>query len=294
MKLGFIGFGGAAYGLAKGLAESGSLEVSYFDVISGASAAGRLISKRAAETGAQARESMAALVEGAEVIISCTTGSTALEVAAQVSEFLQPSHLYADVNTASPKTMEDASEAIKSSGAAFADVAMLGAVPAFLHRVPCLASGPGAELFKSSMEPYGMDITCVGDLPGQASAIKMLRSVFMKGFLALLLETLSATHRYGVDTIVLDSLARTMAKNDFIETVRLQVAKGVISAERMSHEMEAVVQTLVEMEAPSTMSVATRDTLKWCSGLKLAELFNHEMPGSLEEILEALTAEIRP
>ena len=137
-----------------------------------------------------------------------------------------------------------------------------------------------------------MDITCVGDEPGQATAIKMLRSVFMKGFLALLIETLGATHSYGVDKIVLDSLARTMGKDDFIEIVRQQLAKGVISADRMTHEMEAVVQTLVEMGAPATMSAATRVTLRRCSDLGLAEHFNHEMPESLEEILDALTAEV--
>ena len=84
-----------------------------------------------------------------------------------------------------------------------------------------------------------------------------------------------------------------MAQNDFLETVRLQLAKGVISAERMSHEMEAVVQTLVEMGLPATMSAATRDTLHWCSGLELAKYFNHETDGSLEEILDALTVEAR-
>jgi 3-hydroxyisobutyrate dehydrogenase-like beta-hydroxyacid dehydrogenase len=136
-----------------------------------------------------------------------------------------------------------------------------------------------------------MDITCVGGEPGQATAIRMLRSVFMKGFLALLIETLGATHRYGVDKIVLDSLANTMANNDFLEIIRQQLAKGVISAERMTHEMEAVVQTLAEMGVPATMSAATRVTLRRCSDLGLAEHFKHETPDSLEEILDALTAD---
>lgn len=292
-KLGFIGFGGAGYGLAKGLREGGLIDITFFDLIQDDESAGPLINRRADETGARPCNGVAELIDGVDIIISCVTGSAALAVAKVAALHLKPRHLFVDVNTTSPKTMELVYDALRESGASFADVAMMGAVPAFLHRVPCLASGNGALLFKGSMETYGMDITCVGDAPGQASAIKMLRSVFMKGFLALLLETLGATHRYGVDTIVLDSLARTMAKNDFIETVRLQLAKGVISAERMSHEMEAVVQTLVEMGAPATMSAATRDTLHWCSGLDLAEHFNYELPGSLEEILDALTAEDR-
>ena len=290
MRLGFIGFGGAAYGLAKGLKESGSLEFSYFDVHAGSSTAGKLIAERAAETGVQARENLEELVQGAEVIISCTTGSAALQVAEQASEFLRSDHLYADVNTASPKTMEDACEAIKNSGALFVDVAMLGAVPAFLHRVPCLASGDGAELFKTLMQPLGMEITTVGNAAGQASAIKLFRSIFMKGFLALLLETLNASHRFQVDSIVLDSLARTMQKSDFLETVQLQLAKGVISAERMYHEMETVAQTLEDLGLSSTMSTATKETLGWCASLNLAEKFDHRMPSSLDDILSALTS----
>ena len=292
-KLGLIGFGGAAYELAKGLQQSGSIDITFFDSMLDDESAGPVITLRASETDAKPCSTIRELIEGAGIIISCVTGSAALAVAEEAASHLRPHHLFVDVNTTSPKTMELVYDTLHQSGSAFADVAMMGAVPAFLHRVPCLASGNGAQLFKRSMEPYGMDITCVGDAPGQASAIKMLRSVFMKGFLALLIETLGATHRYGVDSIVLDSLSRTMAKNDFIETVRLQLAKGVISAERMSHEMEAVVQTLNELGSPATMSLATRDTLRWCSNLELAKYFTHEMPNSLEEILGALTADTR-
>ncbi len=60
----------------------------------------------------------------------------------------------------------------------------------------------------------------------------------------------------------------------------------------MTYKMEAVVQTLDEMGSPATMSAATRVTLRQCSDLGLAEHFNHEMPDSLKEILDALTAEV--
>lgn len=291
-KLGFIGFGGAGYGLSKGLRESGRIDITFFDSMRNDESVGPVLSRRADETGARACSSVAELIDSAGIIISCVPGTFALKVAEEAALHLEPHHLFVDVNTTSPKTMRLVDEALCKSGSAFADVAMMGAVPTFLHRVPCIASGTGAQMFKRCMEPYGMDITWVGEEPGQATAIKMLRSVFMKGLLALLIETLGATHRYGVDEIVLDSLARTMAKNDFLEIVRQQLAKGVISAARMTHEMEAVVQTLVEMGAPATMSAATRVTLRRCSGLGLDEHFNHEMPESLEEILDALTAEV--
>jgi len=288
MTVGFIGFGGAAYGLTKGLKQSGLAEICFFDSFWETVPNGGVIRRHAKETGAIRKESLEALILEAEIIISCVTGSVALTVAGQAAEFLEPRHLFVDVNTASPRVMEAVGDAVQQTGAAFADVAMLGGIPTFLHRVPCIASGDGAERFKTAMQPYEMDITCVGEIPGQASAIKMFRSVFMKGFLALLMEMLAGTHRYKVDSVVLDSIAKTMEKNAFLETVRLQMTKGVINAERMSDEMAAVVDTYTEMGLPASMSAATREKLIWCSEMKLAEHFDGDVPDSLDEILDII------
>lgn len=293
MKIGFIGFGGAAYGLAKGLGQEGLTGMCYFDALWEKPPNSEVILRHAAETGAVFKESIRALIEEVEIVISCVTGAVALQVAAQSAVFLEKRHLFVDVNTASPKTMEAVGDVIQKSGAGFADVAMLGGIPAFLHRVPSLASGNGAERFKTAMEPYGMDITCVGDIPGQASAIKMFRSVFMKGFLALLMEMLNGTHRYNVDAVVLDSIAKTMEKKNFLETVRMQMVKGVVNAERMSHEMEEVIETYAEMGLPSVMSAATREKLKWCSHMNLAEHFGGDIPDSLEEVLDIMEEKSR-
>ena len=293
MKIGFIGFGGAAYGLAKGLRQEGLTEMYYFDSLWETPPNSDVILRHATETGTVFKKSVKALLKEVEIVISCVTGSVALLVAEQASSYLEKRHLFVDVNTASPKTMEAVGNAIKESGAGFADVAMLGGIPAFLHRVPSLASGNGAKRFKSAMDPYGMDITVVGDIPGQASAIKMFRSVFMKGFLALLMEMLNGTHRYGVDSVVLESIAKTMEKKSFLETVRMQMAKGVINAERMSHEMAEVIDTYVEIGLPSAMSSATREKLKWCSQMKLADHFNGDIPESLDQILDVMDERTR-
>ena len=293
MKVGFIGFGGAAYGLAKGLRQEGLTRMYYFDSLWQTPPNSGVILRHAAETGTIFRENISTLIEEVEAVISCVTGSVALAVAREAAPYLEKHHLFVDVNTASPKTMEAVGKVIQESGADFADVAMLGGIPTFLHRVPSLASGSGAERFKKAMDPYGMDITIVGEMPGQASAIKMFRSVFMKGFLALLMEMLNGTHRYKVDSLVLDSIARTMEKKSFLETVQMQMAKGVINAERMSHEMEEVIDTYTEMGLPSAMSSATREKLKWCSQMKFADYFGGDMPESLDEILDVMDERTR-
>ena len=90
------------------------------------------------------------------IVHSCVTGAGALSVAEQAAPFLQSPHLFVDVNTASPRVMESVGDQIHRSGAAFADVAMLGGIPTFLHRVPCLASGDGAERFRKSFYPVSI------------------------------------------------------------------------------------------------------------------------------------------
>ena len=68
----------------------------------------------------------------------------------------------------------------------------------------------------------------------------------MKGLVALLAEMLMATHRYEADDIVLRSIAETIEKNDFMETVRIIFPKGLAGAERMAHEMDNVAETLCD------------------------------------------------
>ena len=54
------------------------------------------------------------------------------------------------------------------------------------------ASGADAEAFRALVAPYGMNVKVVGAKPGGASAMKLIRSVCMKGLSAVLMESLEA------------------------------------------------------------------------------------------------------
>jgi len=291
MKLGFIGFGGAGYGLAKGLRQAGLSEVHFTDRMQETPPYAEVIRRHAADIGALPAASIGELVSHTDVLISCVTGAMALSVAEEAAPFLTPSHLYADVNTASPHVKEEVAAIVEKTGAAFCDAAMMGAIPTFLHRVPILASGSGAERFRECLQPYGTNIRVIGTKPGQSSAIKLFRSIFMKGLLSLFIETLTATHRYGVDDMVLGSIAESLDGTPFRETARIQMTKGVVNAERMAHEMEEVIATLEELGVPAGMSRASRETLLWCAGFDLRGHFGGELPSTLAEVLRAMEAQ---
>ena len=290
MNIAFIGFGGAGYGISRGLRQAGVRNIFFFDKHQDTPPYSTGIREHAAETGAVMQPSINALASSSDLIISCVTGTEARSTAEACAPFLKESHLYVDVNTASPRTKEAVAAVVAQTKALFVDAAMMGAIPIFLHKVPILASGAGAQRFKTIMQPYEMDITCVGELPGQASAIKMFRSIFMKGLLALLLEMLAATHVYQVNETVLASIAATMEKLPFRDTVRLQLTKGAVNAERMTHEMEAVIETLEDLQLPAVMSRTTMEKLKWFGELGMRERFGGNLPQTMDEVLDIVSA----
>lgn len=292
MDISFIGFGGAAYGLTKGLKQEGFGNVYFFDKSYKSKKFGEIVRKRASETGALYEENIEDLVNSSDMVISCVTGSMAVTVAREAAPFLKSGQLYVDVNTTSPAVKELAAAIVEKSGAEYADAAMMGGIPTWLHRVPIFSSGKGAERFKTTMEPFGMRINVLSKKPGQATAIKMFRSIFMKGILALFLEVMEAADHYQATDLVLGSIAETMDKTSFLETARLIVTKGVVNADRMAHEMAEVIETIEAADALSIMSMATRDRLQWCRQLNLQEFFGGEIPKSLEEVLKALKEKI--
>jgi 3-hydroxyisobutyrate dehydrogenase-like beta-hydroxyacid dehydrogenase len=294
MRLGFIGFGGAGYGLATGLRQAGLPEILFYDRMQQTPPFAEVIRRHAEEIDASPSKGMEELLSRVEIVISCVTGAMAVSVAEEAAPFLRTGHIYADVNTAAPRVKEQVAGIVEPTGAGFVDAAMMGAIPTFLHRVPILASGGGAERFRLAMHPYGMNIRVIGPKPGQASAIKMFRSIFMKGLLALFIEMLTATHRYGVDELVLGSIAESLDGVPFLETARLQMTKGVVNAERMAHEMEEVIATLEGMNLPAGMSRAAIEKLLWCAGFGLRERYGGELPKTLAEVLQAMEAAAAP
>ncbi|MDF1591642.1 MAG: NAD(P)-binding domain-containing protein [Desulfobacterales bacterium] len=288
MNLSFIGFGVAGYGLAKGLKGAGIKEIYFIDTQRDTPPFSETIRKRATEIDAIYLDRIQKLAEKTDIMISCVTGSVALSIVEQTAPYLDKNNLYIDVNATSPMVKEQIAAVIEKSGAAFVDAAMMGPVPTFLHRVPILASGSGAARFKAVMEPYGMQIHSLGDKPGKASGIKMFRSIFMKGLVALLIEMLMAARKYEAEAIVLRSIAETIDKTNFMETVQTIFPKGITSAERMTHEMEEVIETLQFLNLPSDMTRAVREKLDWCSRLGLREEFGGNVPESLDTALRAL------
>ena len=80
---------------------------------------------------------------------------------------------------------------------------------------PALASGDGAERFAEIVQPLGMPVEVVGDEPGDAAGLKLLRSVFMKGVAASALESVEGAKARGADAWLAARLPRFSASRSW-------------------------------------------------------------------------------
>jgi 3-hydroxyisobutyrate dehydrogenase-like beta-hydroxyacid dehydrogenase len=286
-KLGFIGFGEAAFNIVKGLKGEGLDSISAYDKFWNIAPQSELVQKRAQEAGATLATSLQDLIENADIVVSAVSANLVVPLAKESAPFLKSGQIYVDLNSAGPDTKVAANEII-SPHALFVDVAVMGTVPGNGHKVPMLAAGAGAALFVEKMKPYGMNLTLLDGPAGKASASKMFRSIFMKGFVTLLLEAVVAGHKYGIEDDVLASIEETLTAGPLLPIINGLLTRGVIHSERREHEMDEVIATLKSLQVDSTMSEATKAKLRWCTDLKFKEHFKGVPPKDFHEIFTVL------
>ena len=188
---------------------------------------------------------------GADVVLSLTTAAHALEAARRVAGDLAHGAVYADLNTSTPQLKRDLAAALPVP---FADVALIGAVPSLGLRIPALASGTGAERFAELFRPLGMPVEVVGELPGAAAGMKLLRSVFMKGLAAIAIESLAAARAAGVEDRVRADITGVIG-----EPLLERLLSGTQEhAARRVDEMEATAAYVAELGVEPRMTMSAR------------------------------------
>jgi 3-hydroxyisobutyrate dehydrogenase-like beta-hydroxyacid dehydrogenase len=194
----------------------------------------------------------------ADVVLSVNAQAAAIAAAESVLAALAPGRLYADLNTTSPSLKRRVAEIVVSSGAAFVDVAILGPVPATGVRTPCLVSGPGAERFAEVFRPLGMPVEIAGPDAGTASTRKLLRSIFMKGLAASVVESLAAADAAGCEDWLRGELA-TVLEGSLVERL---VEGSKLHARRRVDELKAAAELERELGLEPYVADAAAATLR--------------------------------
>jgi 3-hydroxyisobutyrate dehydrogenase-like beta-hydroxyacid dehydrogenase len=151
-------------------------------------------------------------VAGADVVLSVNAAKAALGAAAEALPALSAAAVYADLNTTAPALKRELAALVEGAGARFADVALLGPVPARGLGTPALASGSGGQAFAGAIGPLGMPVTVISDHAGDAAAMKLVRSVFMKGLAASAVESMRAAEAAGCADWLADEIAAVIGQ----------------------------------------------------------------------------------
>jgi 3-hydroxyisobutyrate dehydrogenase-like beta-hydroxyacid dehydrogenase len=289
-SIGFIGFGEAGSTIAKGLRSAGVARIAAFDINARDARLGPLIRRRAAETGTPLVDRPLMLARESDVVFSTVTSSAALDAASEAAPFLTGGHLYADLNSVSPARKQEIAGVIDASGARFVEIAVMAPVAPYGHRVPMLAGGPAARAFAEAMAPYGMRIDVLdGANIGAAAAVKMCRSIVVKGLEALMCECVLGAARYDADEMVFRSLNESFPGLDWKRLADYMVGRVVVHGERRAREMEEVGDTLRALGIEPIMADAAARRQDWSAQLDLRARFGPEGPKTYREVIDALS-----
>lgn len=286
LTLGFLGFGEVGYYMSKGLKQNGFGRIAAFDkghADGGPFAA--TIASRAKEVGVDLLPSLAELLRQADVLISALPAKYTMEAAREVLGSEITARLFVDVSTAKPEVKRDLEQLFAKKGIKFADGAMLGPLPAYGHTVPILASGEGAVSWAEMMNPFGMRIEITKGLAGTASSIKLVRSVFMKGLEALLVETFLFAKKSGAEELVLNSISETL-NAPFQDTAKRMIAADLVHAERRSFEVGESIELMRDIGVEPVMAEAIVRRLKKSASLGTRAELGGVPPKSLPEVYE--------
>jgi 3-hydroxyisobutyrate dehydrogenase-like beta-hydroxyacid dehydrogenase len=291
IAVGFVGFGEAGFTIGNGLRKGGLDRLVAYDIATGTADRGPLIRQRAATAGATLVATCEELARSVDVLLSTVTCSAALDAARQMSPWIGPRHVYADLNSVSPALKRDVAAEIQNAGASFVEAAVMAPVQPYGQRVPMLIGGPAAQRFVELMAPFGMTLEVLDGPIGKAAAVKMCRSIVVKGIEALLAECVLAATPYEADDKVFASLQETWPGMDWKTLANYTMGRLVVHGDRRAREMEEVAATLKAIGVDPIMAEATARRQYWGVRLGLAGHFGPDGPRTYDEVVTFVRAQ---
>jgi 3-hydroxyisobutyrate dehydrogenase-like beta-hydroxyacid dehydrogenase len=193
---------------------------------------------------------------GAEAVFSVVTADQAHEAAIAALPGLMKGALFFDCDSCAPQTKARTARDVEAAGGRYVDVAVMAAVHPRLHRTPLLISGPHAEAAALALAALGMSAKIHDGPVGAASAVKMIRSIMMKGLEALVCECVLAGRQAGVIETVFDTLDDTYPGFDWRTRSAYMLERVMTHGLRRAAEMREVALTVDLLGLKGEMSRA--------------------------------------
>lgn len=265
-RIGIVGYGEVGKTFALGLREQVA-QVAAWDLKFAQPATAAAETGHAGQHGVRACASMQELCEASDLVISAVTASNTLAVAEEAARFLRPGTIFLDLNSASPGTKQQCGAAVDARGASYVEAGVMTSVPPYGIRVPMLLGGAQAAALAEVLAGWGMDAKAVSDKLGVASAIKMCRSVMIKGLEALVIESYATARAYGVEDHVLPTLQETFPSIDWSRQGAYFFSRVVQHGQRRAEEMREAANTVREAGFEPLMTAGIAAKQQWVADL---------------------------
>lgn len=211
-----------------------------------------------AKCGVVAAQSAAQALTGAPLVLCVVTADQALAAARAYAAELARGAIWCDMNSVAPETKRQASRQIAEAGGRYVDVAVLAPVDPAKLKVPLLLAGDAAEDASAHLQALGFsNLRIVGAEIGRASAIKMIRSVMVKGIEALTDEMIAAARAAGVTEEVLNSLDASERAMSWHQKADYNLERMARHGLRRAAEMQEAAKTLKTLGINPLMTEGT-------------------------------------
>lgn len=258
-----IGFGEAGSILGEDLVAAGR-QVAMYDVLLDSPSSRAQMRDRARRAGVRAADTFDDAVAGVQVVISAVTASSSADVAAKAAGVLRAGQVLLDINSVSPAKKRSNASLVEAAGADYVEAAVMAPVPPQRLQVPMLLGGKRAAALAEQLRGVGMSATALSEQIGVASAVKMCRSIVIKGLEALTTESMLAARRFGAEREVLESLNGTFPSMGWTGKLPDYLISRVAEhGRRRAAEMREVARTLEDVDVVPTMAMATAELQQW-------------------------------
>jgi 3-hydroxyisobutyrate dehydrogenase-like beta-hydroxyacid dehydrogenase len=269
--IGLVGYGEVGRILAEDLRKQ-DVQVSAYDIKLGGKQATPL-RDHAAAAGVTLANSHADLAARADFIVSAVTASQAVPVAQGCAGAVKEGAWYLDFNSASPGAKRRAASAIDGQGGRYVEGAVMTSLPPYRIKVPLLLGGRGARELAPLLLALGFQAKVASEELGVASAVKMCRSVMIKGLEAMVIESFTTARAYGVEDAVLASLAETFPGIDWEKQGAYFFQRVIEHGRRRSEEVREVAETVREAGLTPWSAQGTAERQAWMADLADEGLF---------------------
>jgi 3-hydroxyisobutyrate dehydrogenase-like beta-hydroxyacid dehydrogenase len=256
LRIGLLGFGEVGKRFGADLRARGVESIAAFDLLLDDASDGPAMHEHARKHGIALASSAVDLAARSDLIICAVTAAQALAAVQSVVTTSLADKWLLDVNSASPATKSECGRLVERAGGRYVESAVMTSVPPYGIKVPMLLGGAHAEELNRTLAALGFDAKIASTDIGVASAIKLCRSVIIKGMESLVIESFTAARGFGVEEYVLESLRETFPQMDWERQGDYFFSRVIQHGKRRAEEMAASAETVASQGIGGIMADA--------------------------------------